>query len=79
MRRLSPVGKSLCISRVNRRHLVNGDGKRVADARHMVDLVQGQRAPLARFQIFVDHLIAADVKIPRAQHQGSNQNLSDCF
>jgi hypothetical protein len=61
---LSPVGKSGPVCLVDSRHLLNGEGEDVDDVFDILDFVERERAALAAFQIFVDHLIAADMKIP---------------
>ena len=62
---LSPVvGKGGEVGFVDLGHLVDGEGERVGDFGHVIDLVERELPALARFQVLVEHLIAADVEFP---------------
>ena len=68
--KLSPVGEGRQISLVDPRHLVDGESQHVGNGRDVVDFVERELPALARFQIFFEHLIPADVKIPDGRRDG---------
>jgi len=66
----SPIGKRRFVGGVDLRHLVDGEGKAVGDGGDVIDFVQRKIPPLARFQVFVEHLISADVEVPHGLRHG---------
>lgn len=73
------VGKSRHIRRIDFAHLLNGEGEASGDGGNMIDFVQRQFPALARFQIFADHLIAADVELPHVQRHRSSMRSNAAF
>ena len=67
---LSTVWKRGQIGIVDALHLLDGKGETVRDFCDVVDLVQTKGAALSRFQIFVEHLIAADAELPDLLRHG---------
>lgn len=55
---------------INFHYLGNGKHQTIGNGAHMVDFIEAERAVLAGFQIFVDHLIAADMEIPHLRRHG---------
>lgn len=62
--KLSPVCKGRLVGFVDFLHLGGGEGEAVCDRRNGVDFDKREFPPLSRLQIFVEHLIATNVKVP---------------
>src|SRR5271170_7686699 len=63
-------GKSTLVGGLDLRHLVDREAEAVGDGGDVVDFVERKLPALAGLQVFVDHLVSADVEIPHRLRHG---------
>ena len=55
------MGEGSSVGVINFRHLRDGEGQAVGNGADVVDFIETEGAIFPGFQVFVDHLIAAEV------------------
>lgn len=62
---------------LNALHLVDGETQGINNILDIFDFIEGQRPTLAGFEVFVEHLVAAEVKFPHVLRHGG-EYCGDC-